>query len=112
MEFAAELGLKRAARNLEAAHNAVKSLKSHLPAQLQKWVDEAHKAANEDNWSRAIHFLKKVVKQRGQKCPDKIRKELSYCLNVRAVENANKANDILEIANKSLHDKAIKGFGL
>ncbi len=68
-------------------------------------------ANDEQNWDKAVDCFGTAKRLLGREAYETLVKNLSACLNARAVKNANEALKLLEERHKSVFDKAVHGYG-
>ncbi|MDD5017788.1 MAG: hypothetical protein PHO15_06800 [Eubacteriales bacterium] len=100
LERAAKLGSKRAADNLEAAKNILKSAREDMGYSLREArqaVKQADIKAASHDLGGAIRILEDVLKKTREKGDQaRIKKKIAAYLNTRAVETANRIQGMLQ----------------
>jgi hypothetical protein len=93
---------QRIEENIKILDEMIKSGMFNLPESVADLVEKANRAAQQEDWQRAVEFLESAVKSMGAKAPEQLRKNLAASLANRGIGKANQGMETIGQRAKEL----------
>lgn len=111
LERASELGGERAREQAQIARDYIAQAKGgmlDIPEAAAEELRQVTEAAGRQDWDAAVAAQRKALKVLGRKAPPALKQNLATLLNNRAMQNANRAGQMLDSAVQAFNSLLVE----